>query len=504
MSRRWLKSIFCAAALFAAAMPADAQTLRIGLREDPDLLDPTLGSSYVGRIVYAAMCDKLFDLDTKLNITPQLATGYRYESPTSLVITLRAGVTFQDGEKFDAEAVKYKITRDQTIKGSMRAGEVSPIQSVEIIDPLTVRFVLKAPASPLLAILTDRAGIMVSPKAAEAAGDKFGLNPVCAGPYAFDSRVPQDRITLKRYPGYWEAKEYHFDQVVYLPIPNSSVRLANLQAGSLDLVEYIVPTDIAAVEKDARLKLATANSLAYTGITFNTSNGPAANTISGQSALVRQAFELAIDKEALIQVVYNGMFAATAQANPPSSPMFVPEIRSPARDVAKAQALLKQAGVALPVKIVLTATNGPDIQQAAEVIQSMTREAGFDVQIKTMEFASSLSAAYKGEFEAYLIGWSGRSDADGNMYAMLRSGGTFNYGHYGNPGIDALLDEARVHTDVAKRREIYAKVWEQQRKDLPLVYLWNPKNIVGMKKGLNGFQQVPDGLIRLRGVALTN
>ena len=165
--RRWLLGVVCGLAVVASAQ---AQTLRIGLREDPDILDPTLGSSYVGRIVYSAMCDKLFDLDTKLNVVPQLATGYRYEDPTHLVITLRPGVTFHDGEKFDAEAVKYKITRDQTIKGSMRAGEISSIAAVEIIDQLTVRLVLKAPASPLLAILTDRAGIMISPKAAEAAG----------------------------------------------------------------------------------------------------------------------------------------------------------------------------------------------------------------------------------------------------------------------------------------------------------------------------------------------
>jgi len=107
----------------AIAMPsARAQngTLRIGLREDADALDPTLGSSYVGRIVYAAMCDKLFDLDAGLNIVPQLATGWRYEDPTHLVITLRPDVTFHDGEKFDAEAVKYTLTRDLTLKGSMR------------------------------------------------------------------------------------------------------------------------------------------------------------------------------------------------------------------------------------------------------------------------------------------------------------------------------------------------------------------------------------------------
>src|SRR5208282_1810402 len=221
--RRLMLATACVLALATPALAQD-KVLHIGLREDPDLLDPTLGSSYVGRIVFAGICDKLFDIDTNLNIVPQLATGYEWKDPTHLVIHLRAGVQFQDGEKLTAEAAKYKLTRDLTAKGSMRRGEVSSIDSIEIIDPLTIQLDLKAPASQLLAQLTDRAGIMISPKAGEAEGDKFGLQPVCAGPFSFDSRVAQDRIVLKRFPGYWDAKDIHFDEVIYLQNPNSSVR----------------------------------------------------------------------------------------------------------------------------------------------------------------------------------------------------------------------------------------------------------------------------------------
>ena len=158
--------------------------------------------------------------------------------------------------------------------------------------------------------------------------------------------------------------------------------------------------------------------------------------------------------------------------------------------------------MALPVKIVLTLTNNPDIQQAGEVIQSMAAEAGFDVQLKTMEFASSLQAGYAGQFEAYMIGWSGRADGDANMWPFLHRTGTFNYGHYGNDDVDHWLDEARTITDIAQRRALYTKVWAQERQDMPLVYLWIQKNIVGMRKDVNGFVQVPDGLIRLQGVAI--
>ncbi len=490
------------AMILCVQVAAQERILHVGLREDPDLLDPTLGSSYVGRIVFAGLCDKLFDIDARLNIVSVLATGYEWKDPTHLVIRIRDGVQFQDGEKLDSEAVKYKLMRDLTAKGSMRRGEVNAIDSIEILDPLTVQLNLKAPASQLLAQLTDRAGIMISPKAVDAQGDKFGLHPVCAGPFSFDSRVAQDRIVLKRFPGYWDAKSIHFDQVVYLPNPNASVRLANLQAGALDIVEYILPTDVPGVQKDPKLKIAIDDSLAYTGITINTDNGPAHDTALGKIALVRQAFELALDREALIQVVYAGMYTPTVQANPPSSPFFFQDLKVPARDVAKAKALLKEAGVSTPVPVTLTITNGSDIQQVGEVIQSMTSEAGFDVKIKAMEFASSLQAAYAGDFQAYLIGWSGRADPDGNMWQMLHAGGTFNYGHYSNAQVDRALDDARMVALVDQRREAYARVWQQERKDLPLIYLWTAKNIVGMKKAVSGFQQVPDGLIRLQGVTI--
>ncbi len=177
----------------ARAQPAPAASghvLHVGLREDLDLLDPTLGSSGVGRIVYSAMCDKLFDVDAQLRVVPQLATGYEYADPTHQVVHLRPDVTFQDGTPFDAEAVRFKLDRDLHAKGSMRVGEINAIQSIDVVDSLTVRLVLKAPSASLIAALSDRAGIMISPTAVREEGDRFGLLPVCAGPFAFDMRKP--------------------------------------------------------------------------------------------------------------------------------------------------------------------------------------------------------------------------------------------------------------------------------------------------------------------------
>ena len=176
-------------ALSSSPAPVSAQNFRIALREDPDSLDPTLARTYVGRIVFAGLCDKLFDINEKLEIVPQLAPSYEWTDPKTLVIHLRPGVLFQDGTKMDAEAVKYTLERHLTMPGSFRRAEINAIDHVEVVDPLTVRIVLKAPSSPFLAQLTDRSGMIVSPKAAEAEGKDFALHPVCAGPFKFVERV---------------------------------------------------------------------------------------------------------------------------------------------------------------------------------------------------------------------------------------------------------------------------------------------------------------------------
>src|SRR5476651_488659 len=193
----------------AASAGAFAQThLRVGLADDPDVLDPSLSRSYTTRIVFASLCDKLFDIDEKLNIVPQLALGHETSADgKTVIIKLRPGVKFHDGEPFTAEAAKYSIDRHLTMKGSFRRPEIGVIESVDVVDPLTIKLNLKTPFSPLLAQLTDRAGMMVSPKAAEGEGDKFALHPVCAGPYKYVERVAQDRIVVEKFADYWNKDQ---------------------------------------------------------------------------------------------------------------------------------------------------------------------------------------------------------------------------------------------------------------------------------------------------------
>jgi peptide/nickel transport system substrate-binding protein len=494
--------LLAAACVLPTLTPAYSQTLHIALRQDLDVMDPTTATTYVGRIVFAGLCDKLFDIDEKLNIVPQLATGYEWSDEKTLMIHLRPGVKFHNGEVLDAAAVKYSLERHLTMQGSFRKSEISSIDHVEVVDAATVRVVLKQPSGAFLAQLTDRSGMILPPKATEAAGKDFAAHPVCSGPFKFVERVPQDHITLERFADYWDAKNIHFDKVVYQVFLDSSVRLANLKAGTSELTEYIAPTDVAAVKADPRLKLVVSDALGYAGITNNLDNGPRSNNPYGKDALVRQAFDAAIDRAALSEVVFSGMTAPSVQAVSQSSPFYDAALKPPPRDVAKAKALLKEAGVTLPVKLELLTPNQPDTMQQAEVIQSMTAEAGFEVHIQAMEFASSLSASARGEFEAYVIGWSGRVDIDGNTYQFLTTGQGNNISHYSNPTVDKLLNEGRGTSDLAKRKAAYQQLWPELRRDLPLTYLYNTRNIVAMSVKLNGFRPVPDGMIRLQGLEM--
>jgi peptide/nickel transport system substrate-binding protein len=494
-----------AAALLAlsAGIAAAQTTLRIGLAEDPDILDPTLARTYVGRIVFASICDKLFDIDEKLNIVPQLALSHdTSEDGKEVIIKLRPNVKFHDGEKLDAEAAKYSLERHLTMQGSSRKPDVAALDSVEVVDPLTIKLKLKAPFSPLIAQLTDRAGMMVSPKAAKEAGDKFGVKPVCAGPYKFVERVQQDRIVVEKFADYWDKGNIHIDRIVYQPVVDSTIRLANLKSGGLDLIERLLATDIKEVRSDSRLKLATALQLGYQGLTMNLNNGEKSKNPLGQNPKVRQALNFALDRDAINQVVFNGEFVPGNQWVNPEHPYYQTAFPVPKRDVAKAKALLKEAGVSTPITLDFMVTNNPEARQVAEVMQAMAAEAGFDLKIRVTEFATSLKQAEDGNFQLFLIGWSGRTDPDGNLFIFYTTNAPQNNGHYKNPEVDKLLAEARLYSKPEQRKAIYEKATKILQEEGSILYLYHAKVLIAHTAKLEGYRQMPDGLVRVVGLKL--
>ena len=491
------------AAVLVSIGTAQAQTtLRIGLAEDPDILDPTMARTYVGRIVFSSFCDKLFDIDEKLNIVPQLAlSSETADDGKALVIKLRPGVKFHDGEPLDAEAAKFSLERHLTFPGSFRKPELASVDRVEVVDPLTIKLVLKSPFSPLLAQLTDRAGMMMSPKAAKEAGDKFGLRPVCAGPYKFVERVQQDRIVFEKFAGYWNKDNVFIDKIVFQPIVDATVRLANLKSGGLDLIERVLATDLKEVRADSRLKVATAIELGYQGITLNIGKDKAKGPLS-QSAKVRQALDWSIDREAINQVVFNGEFKPGNQWVNPDHPYYQGAFPIHGRDIAKAKALLKEAGVTGPVNVDFLVPKGAETEAVAQVVQSMASEAGFDMKIRVTEFATSLKQAEAGEYQAFMLAWSGRIDPDGNSYVFLRKDAPQNYSGWTNADADKALDDARRTSDMAQRKAAYERLTKLELEDHAILYLYHRRIIIAHTTKLEGYRQMPDGLVRVVGLKL--
>ena len=479
------------------------QTLRVGLAEDPDVLDPSLARSFVGRVVFAALCDKLFDIDEKLAIVPQLATGYEWSADSkALTLKLRPGVTFHDGEKFDAAAVKFNLERHKTMPGSNRRGELAPVSSVEVIDAATVKLNLSAPFSPLLAQLADRAGMMVSPKAALAAGEKFGLKPVCSGPFKFVERVAQDRILFERFGAYWNKDAVHFDKVIYTPIPDATVRLANLKSGQLDFAERLAPSDMEKLQSDKKLKISRITEIGYQGITINIGKSELAQKNPlGRSALVREAFELSLDRQGLAQVVMDNEATVGNQWVPPTNSYYAKNMPMPKRDIARAKALLKEAGVPRPSFTLVTPTTS-DAQRLALVVQAMSREAGFDVKIQAAEFATSLNRADKGEFEAYVLAWSGRADPDGNLFSFYGCKQPLNYAGYCDAETESLLNQSRAQRDPALRKKLFEQIAARVMKERAIIYVYHRNWLWAYSNKLAGVRNIPDGLLRVTGLTL--
>jgi peptide/nickel transport system substrate-binding protein len=497
-------------ALAAGGADAQKKTLVVALNQDPDILDPTLSRTYVGRIVFSQICEKLYEIDERLAIHPQLAAAMPAVSDGGKTVTikLRPDVKFNDGTPMNAEAVRFSLDRHQTMKGSNRRSELDSVTAVEVVDPLTVRLRLKAPFSPLTAQLADRAGMPVSPAAAQRLGEKFGTAPVCVGPWQFVERVPQDRIVVERSPHYFDPGQAKFDRVIFRIIPDDNVRLANLRSGDIDVMHLVTPTDAGSLKKDTKFEVSSVTGLGFSSITINLRNKTGKTNPPGDLGTplandprVRQAFELSLDRDAIVQVAYDGLYTVGCGPISPNSIFFDKTRTCPKRDVARAKKLLADAGHPNGYAFEMVIVNNPQQRRVGEVIQGMAREAGFNISLRPSEFASALKDNDDGKHQAFLINWSGRVDPDGNIHQAQACKGSLNATLACDERVDALLNKAREVTDVPQRIGLYREAIDMIGARRNILYIYHQNYIVAFPKSLKGYQAVPDGLIRIKGTS---
>jgi peptide/nickel transport system substrate-binding protein len=480
-------------------------TLTIGLAEDPDALDPTLARTFVGRMVFLHMCEKLYDLNAKLEIVPQLAAALPTLSgdKKTMTIRIRRGVRFNDGTPLNAQAVKVSIDRHRTLAGSARASEISPVTAVQVVNNYTVRLRLNARFSPLTAQLADRAGMIMSPRALEQLGTRFASGPVCVGPYKFTSRTAGDRIVVDKSQFYYARSKVKLNRIIFRIITEPSARAANLRSKDINVLDRIASTDLPAIQRDRTLRVLKSTSIGYQGISINVGNKngigkPFSNvgTPLASKRALRQAFELSLDRRVINRVVFGGTVLPGCLPVPPASPYYDASIKCPGRNVARARSLIRSAGVSTPVRVQLMIGTDQVAARLGQVIQSMAREAGFQVDLQPTEFVTALRRQDQGNYDAFAIGWSGRVDPDGNIYQFVHSKGSLNNLGWGAGRMDLLLDNARKAATPKARKTLYNAAFRVLRTELPLIYLWHPVNRHGVTANVKGVRTYGDGLIR--------
>lgn len=480
----------------AGASGASNQTLYVGLTAYPITMDPLTSSAWFDRQIMFNVYDTLFQLGDNNQIEPDLVSSYEISADgLTYTLHLKQGVQFQDGTPFNAAAVKWNLERYQG-KTSTSRSALTDITSIDTPDDNTVVLHLSAPFSPLLSIFTDRAGMMVSPTAAQKEGANYASHPVGTGPYEYKDSVQGDHITLVENPKYWNG-EPHIPTVVFRAFTDPNVELQNLESGSVQIIDSVPPQQVSSLQQNPKFTTISKPSWGWAGYALNTGTGALANQY------LREAVNEAIDRTQLVTVVAKGQATPGYSAISPSQPGYdQQEDTPPTPDAATIKSLLAKGGK--PNGFTFTLKTLASDSLTAQTIQGMLSQYGIQMNIQQMDAASLGAAQNNGNFDAILAGWSGRLDPDQNMSQYFYSNGPLNWVHFKNAQVDTLLNQARSQQSITDRQKTYAQVTDILHQQVPIVFLYHKNNILGMAANLKSFPYRPDGMIRVASLYFAN
>lgn len=478
--------------------PKRGGKITVALNSDLTTMDPHKSTAAVDRQVYQLIYDKLVDIDEQLNIVPYLAQKWEIsDDGTQYTFALVSGVTFHDGEPFNAEAVKVNFERMLDPEtASPRRSEVAQVTQVEAPDDTTVVLTLSQPYSPLLATLSDRAGMIISPKAIAELGDDLARNPVGTGAFTFVEWIKDDHLTVRRNENYWREGLPYLDEVTYKPVIDATVRLTSLRTNEVQMIDQISPKDVEATKNDPSLVYSEIPGLAFQYISLNVSRPPF------DKKELRQAVAWCIDREAIIRAIFFGIGTPAQTPIPPSSWAYDESVQVYQQDYDKARELLAAAGMPDGFEFTMLVTNSPDAIQLAEAYRAQLAEVGIIANLELLEFGTLLDRNDAGDFEAVSLQWSGRPDPDGNIYNYFITDGGLNRGGYSNPEVDDLLNQTRAVSDPDQRRQLYSEVCRLIAEDAPMIFIRFPAEIKVWQPAIKGFVHIPDGMMRLNTVWL--
>jgi ABC-type transport system substrate-binding protein len=473
----------------AAYAGPDTNIAVIGVGEEPTTLDPANGLSGGDIHFLYTVYDRLLDFDpATLEPRPMLAESLEWaDENRTLVLKLRQGVTFHDGEPFNAEAVKTSI---EFYQSSGKQADLNPVTEVEVVDEFTIALHVDRPYSVLTSLLMDRGGMIISPKAiAEFGVEGVGRNPAGTGPFRVVSWAAGDNLALERFPDYWNPERIKLDGLEYRIIKNQTTVVSALMAGQVDYVMSIDPVNLPVIRRNPNLQVMTQPTIASVVIAVNTNLEPVS------SKLVRQAFSYGIDREALARIAYGGEVEALPASLlvPPSYWPSTPELDGHyTYDPVKAKQLVTEAGYpdGVEVAICANANSGSPAPGAklVDMMREQLRPAGITLNGEMLATGAACIELYNGQqaIMLNLAGWSGRPSPIMTYQQTFTSYAAYHVSKEPFDGVDAAVERLLATSDPAEQEKIFDELNAMWVDNVPWVSLYFQPRVFAQSSQLAG------------------
>ncbi|MEI6244513.1 MAG: ABC transporter substrate-binding protein [Acidobacteriota bacterium] len=464
--------------------------LVIAMANGPANLDPGVGLDEASQKLHTLLFSSLLKIDESLRVVPDLAIRFETPDPKTYIAEVRHGVHFHDGRELTADDVAYTYRRFIDPKfTSGRKGAYKMIASVDVVDRYTVAFHLREPSGSFPVNLVM--GIVPAGTGADAA-----RHPIGSGPYKIAEFVADDHVTLTAFPDYFEGAPNNAG-LIFRVVPDDTMRGLELRKGTVDIiVNDLAPDIVHALRSDPRLGVTTTVGTDYAYLGFNMRDPLL------QSVKLRQAVGFAIDRQAIVDYLRRGLALPAIGIIPPMSWAFEPNVFQFTHDIAKAKALLDEAGYPDPdgdgplprLRLSLKTSTAEVYRLQAAVIQRNLADVGIAVDVRSYEFATLFADVLKGNVQLYTLQWVGVTDPD-MLRRVFHSTQTppagFNRGFYKNAEVDRLIDAASIAPDDATRKQLYGDVQRIIASDAPYVSLWTKTNVAVFQSALRGVHLSP-------------
>lgn len=509
ISRTFLTAALAATLLGGVSSTVLAADLTIGVRAGPLSIDPDFTAAGTHAEAVKHIFDSLIKSGNNLELEPGLATSWTPIDDTTWEFKLRPGVKFHDGSDFTAEDVKFSIERIPRVAGpNPTTIYVRRVKGIEIVDPLTIRIKTDGAAPTLpndfirLFIVSHIAAKDYSDSPEKASeGFNSGKAAIGTGPYKFVSWTPKEQLVLERFDGYWGGKE-PWDRVIRKEIPNDAARVAQLKAGQVDIIARIPASDVPTLEKDPKLSIVRQNSVYLFNISFDfREKSPQVSAKDGSplpknpflDPKVREAFDLAIDRETITEIAMEGMGTVQSQLVTPNIFGYNPDVKPSKPDVEKAKKLLAEAGYPNGFKVTFSFTNDrlPGDKDAGTTIAQMLTAIGIQVEANAQPGAVYFPANTRGDYSLTMSGWGTLTgESNYTLSSLVHSNdpakklGAFNIRGYVNPTMDKLIEDAGVEMDAKKREKLLMDANALVASDRPNLSIASIVSAWGMKKAI--------------------